>query len=188
MPAASPGEAPKRGGWHAIGDALSVIGWFCFGACVLLFILWYITGLSASGVSGRIGVVTNPDAPQDQWQYEPAADVEVFIRWNGELASNLIQFENYCARTLIVRTDREGRFSVDGWWERPRWPPPRVEFGHAIPLKAGLMTQYFPYPSTPPEGFDTVLGPPPPDSAMALAFAEEWDPRNRAGIDHCPRG
>ena len=138
MPAASPREKALKpgGGWRTTGDALAAFGWITFAICVALFLLWYVHGLKANGVSGRIAVVTNPDAPRDQWLYEPAADVEVFVRWNGGLASSLIQFENYCARTLTVRTDRDGRFSADGWWETPRWPPPRVDPGHPFTVQS----------------------------------------------------
>jgi hypothetical protein len=178
----------RRRTLRAVGDLLSVIGWFCFAACALLFLLWYVSGLGAHAVTGRIGIVTNPEAPRDRWKIEAAADVEVFVRWNGELASHLIQFENYCARTQVVRTDAEGRFAADDWWEKPRWPPPRVDGGFAEAIVPGLVPQYFPYPSAPPDGYTVILGPPPADSAMALAFVDERDPRRLAERDHCPKG
>ena len=169
-----------------VGDLLAAFGWICFGICGALFLLWYVSGLSASGVSGRIGIVINPEAPQDQWRIEPAADIEVFIRWDGELASSLIQFENYCARTRVVRTDQEGRFSVDGWWETPGWPPPRVDYASASPMVPGLAPQYFPYPSVPPVDYTVILGPPPADSALALMFTEQMSAARLAEQSGCP--
>ena len=153
---------------RSAGDVLASFGWICFGICAVVFLPWYLSGLKASGVSGRVGILINPEAPQDQWRYEPAAHREVFILWTGQRTLWLMQSQGYCARTQVVHTDSQGRFSAAGWWESPGWPPPRIDFGTASPMVPGQMPLYL--PAVPPADYTVILGPPPADSAMALIF------------------
>jgi hypothetical protein len=180
-PRAEAGKSPRT-----YVDNLSAFGWICFGVCVTSFLLAYVTGLRADGVSGRVGIVVDPEAPQAQWRYKPAADQEVLVVWMGKRTLGLMQSRGYCAGTQVVRTDRDGRFDADGWWESPGWPPPRVDFASASPLVPGMVRQDFRYPSEPPADYTVILGPPPADSALALMFVDQLSAARLAEQAGCP--
>src|SRR5690242_8753550 len=127
MPVVAPGKSSTRDrGIGTAGYVLATLGWIALATCATSFLLLYVTGLRAHGMSGRVGVVVNPEAPQSQWRYTPAAHVEVVVSWPGRRVSGLFQSLGYCARTQVVRTDLDGKFRANGWWETPGWPPPRI--------------------------------------------------------------
>lgn len=165
------------------GDLLAEFGWICLGFCVVLVLIWYVSGLKAHENSGRIGVVVNPEEPQAQWRFAPAADQEVLIIWKGHRALVSQRTAGFCAGTRIVRTDRDGRFASYGWWASPGWPPPRVGLSHATPIVAGVVPLDL---LDPPEDYSVILGPPPADSALALMFVDQLSAARLAEQAGCP--
>ena len=176
MPVVTPGESSRRFG--TAGYVLATLGWIAFATCATLFLLFYVTDLRADGKSGRVGVVVNPQAPQAQWRYAPAAGVEVVVSWPGRRVSGFFQSGGYCARTRVVRTDRDGNFSADGWWETPGWPPPRIDPASAYPLASTAADE--------PADFTVILGPTPEDWAIAAMLVEKMTAAQIVAQSGCP--
>ena len=148
MPDASPREKALQpgGGWRTTGDALAAFGWITFAICVALFLLWYVHGLKANGVSGRIAVVTNPDAPLLRWATSPDANGRSIVpvlfgnppRWNPAQP----QFNRYFdLRFLQATRNAAGQCAVTIENGQPV-DIPGDQAGAAIHAVAGANTNY----------------------------------------------
>jgi hypothetical protein len=127
---------------------------------VLTFLLFYVSALHVSGVSGRVGMVENLAAPKEAWRIVPAAGVEVLITWEAQAFNNFAHGNSRCVRAVITRTDGKGEFKVPGKWLSPRWPPLVGSFAASQAIKPGYYAAWDYREVAPELGFTSVLGPP----------------------------
>lgn len=165
----------------------------CAALIALLFWLWwYIGGLRGPGDEFRIGLLVNPEAPEAEWRYAPARDVAIFVRWNVRVTDSPIQWSSECVRTLLVRSDSNGRVAVNAWWMAPKFPPRIVSWPNAYEIQPGLFRPpgaFKPWANPPqpmPEGYSMILIAAPAEVAPWPEELLDDDPRVQARRDRCP--
>lgn len=171
-----PGGEDKPGArssyWRIAGMAAATLVMILVLGCLG----FYASGLYAAGVSGRVGLVENPDAPQESWRFVPAADTQVVITWGAS---------SRCLRAVLTRTDDDGAFEVPGRWLAPAWPPRSMRQGYAYANKSGYFVDWNLVHLAAGQNFTIVLGPPPRNPWTGVPIPDE-DPLQNIRWRACP--
>jgi hypothetical protein len=154
-----PGDDGRGSRWK--WNEVSRLALMLLSVLALTFLLFYLAGLHVHGVSGRVGMVENLDAPKEQWRVGPASRVEVLITWEAQTLDGFARSSSRCVRAVITRTDEKGEFKVAGRWLAPTWPPLSGGFAASHAVKPGYYATWDYREIAPELGYTTVLGPAP---------------------------
>jgi hypothetical protein len=164
-------ESPGAPGTHrsvALLVALTLLA-----VLAVTFLLFYLSGLYLKGVSGRVGIVENPEAPKEDWRIVPAPDVEVLITWDAQRLDSLVHSSSRCVRAVLTHADRNGEFKIDGHWLAPTWPPLSGGFAASHAIKPGYYAGWDYQEVAPAAGYSSVLGPAPRNPWTGLLLEDE---------------
>jgi hypothetical protein len=152
----------------------------------LTFLLFYLSGLHVSGVSGRVGMVENLDAPRESWRIVPAPDVEVLITWDAQRLDSFVHGSSRCVRAVLTRTDSRGEFKVGGSWIAPTWPPLSGSYAASHAIKPGYYAGWDYQEVAPAVGYTSVLGPAPNNPWTGLPMPDDDAQQSMRWGGRCP--